>query len=272
MEQSIGVAGLGAMGLPMAKRLINHGFKVWGFDIRPAHDFRALDDAFLSDAGDFARLSDTVISVVRDARQTMDLLFDAQAIMAVDGGPKRLVICSTLSPRILPDIAARLGPGRVLLDAPMSGAPHGARMGTLTFMVGGDIAEVNHLRAALQTMGDIVHHLGPLGAGMTVKVLNNFVAAAGVVAVRRALGVADELGVPRKLLLDVMRTSSGATWYGNNMDRISWAGDGFGADTAIGLLEKDVSAFVDAAAGAGIGSGGLEATLIAELQRMEPLK
>ena len=159
------------------------------------------------------------------------------------------VISSTLSPRFLPEMAKRLPPGTALVDAPMSGAPARAEDGTLTFMVGGNNEVVLDLMILFKIMGNDVHHLGSTGMGMTCKVINNFVSVTGFAAVRKALMAADILGLQRQRLLKVMRSSSGSTWYGDNIDRISWAREGYDAANTIGILEKDMLSFLDAISG-----------------------
>ncbi len=266
----IGVAGCGAMGLPMARRLHAAGFDTWGFDVRPRAEFGDFAMRMIEDAVEFAARCDTVISVVRDRAQTMDLCFDVQAVFARAAAPRRLVVCSTLSPRVLPELAARLPAGTELLDAPMSGAPYRAADGTLTFMVGGDPGEIARTRPLLEAMGDTIHHLGARGAGLTCKVVNNFVAASSVVVVRQALAAAASLGVPEATLLEVMRTSSGATWYGDNIEHIAWAREGYHAANTIGILEKDVGAFVDALGGMDP-PRPLVTAVLAALRDLEPL-
>jgi len=267
-----GMAGCGAMGLPMAERLHDAGFEVWGFDVRPVAEFGTFAPRMIADPAEFAARVDCVFSVVRDRRQTMDLCFDQQAIFSVESPPDTLVLCSTLSPRVIPEVARKLPVGTDLLDAPMSGAPHRARNGTLTFMVGGDTASVGALARLFEAMGERIHHLGERGAGMTVKVINNFVATSSVVAVRRAMGAAAALGVERDTLLDVMRTSSGGTWYGDHFDDIDWAREGYDPENTMGILEKDMASFLDALeATDGLAAGPFEDAVLQSIRRTEPI-
>ena len=242
----IGLAGCGAMGLPMAQQLQKAGYSVWGFDVRPADRFKDFTSRMIEDPSEFSASIDTLISVVRDQNQNMDLLFDNQAIMKRENPPKTVIISSTLSPRFLPEMAKRLPPGTALVDAPMSGAPARAEDGTLTFMVGGNNEIVLDLMILFKIMGNDVHHLGSTGMGRACKVINNFVSVSGFAAVRKALIAADILGLQRQRLLKVMRSSSGSTWYGDNIDRISWAREGYSAANTIGILEKDMLSFLDA--------------------------
>jgi 3-hydroxyisobutyrate dehydrogenase-like beta-hydroxyacid dehydrogenase len=266
------VAGCGAMGLPMARSLLTAGFDVWGFDVRPHEEFGDFRPRMIADPADFAARCPTVISVVRDIPQTLDLCFDEQALFARDTRPRRLVVSSTVSPRFLGELAGKLPAGTELIDAPMSGAPVAAREARLTFMVGGAETMVDELMPIFRAMGREVHYLGPLGAGMTVKVVNNFVAASSVVAVRHAMAAAEALGVAPELLTRVMSQSSGGTWYGDNFAAIDWAAEGYDPENTIGILKKDVKSFLDALTGLPDFDNGEQAEqVIANLRKLLPI-
>ena len=113
-------------------------------------------------------------------------------------------------------------------------------------MVGGPKETFDLLHPAFLAMGGKIHHLGELGTGMTTKVLNNFVAATTVVVVRNVLKQAETLGLGKDVLLNVMGQSSGQTWFGSHFDEIDWSGEGHDPANTIGILVKDVRAFIDA--------------------------
>jgi 3-hydroxyisobutyrate dehydrogenase len=122
-------------------------------------------------------------------------------------------------------------------------------------------------------MGQHVFRLGPLGAGMTAKVLNNYVASASVVAVRRAYARAVELGADLEALRSVMKASSGATWFGDNFQDIDWSREGYEPNNTIGILEKDVRSGLDAMVGAQrAGPDAYDDALLAALRAMEPFE
>lgn len=270
---TIGIAGCGAMGLPMAENLSNAGFDVWGYDVRPTSEFGSFQSRMIADPVAFTSKADILISVVRDIKQTDDLLFNDQGVMTRSDHPKTVVLSSTLSPRYVVEIEKRLYGKAAVIDAPMSGAPYRAREGTLTFMVGGDAAHVDLLQSAFAAMGDEVHHMGPTGAGAATKVANNLCAAAGVVAVRRALAASKAYGIAQADMLAVMQSSSGSTWYGDNLDKIDWADEGYDPTNTMGILEKDVSSFIDALGGTDIMTPGpFEDAILDEIRRMEPLQ
>ena len=269
----IGVAGCGTMGLPMAKRLLAAGVEVWGFDVRPAEEFGTFGARMINDASEFRARVDTVFSVVRDRHQTFDLCFNDQAVFVGADAPTTLVVSSTLSPRILPEITDRLPDGAIMIDAPMSGAPARAADGTLTFMVGGPDKVVSRMMPLFNEMGTDIHHLGATGTGMTCKVINNFVGVTGVAAVRKAISAARALGLDPAALLDVMKSSSGATWYGDNLDRISWAREGYDPANTIGILEKDMLSFLDAVEGdPSVGVDSFGDAVLDIIREMEPLE
>lgn len=270
---TLGVAGCGAMGLPMAENLFKAGFDVWGYDVRPMSEFGTFQNRMIEDSDTLTNRIDVLISVVRDIKQTDDLLFDDQAVMAGSAHPKIVVLSSTLSPRYIVEVEERLAGIAMVVDAPMSGAPYRAREGTLTFMVGGDSETVTSLRSAFDTMGEEIHHMGPTGAGAAAKVSNNLCAAAGVVAVRRALAASQAYGIAKDEMLAVMKSSSGSTWYGDNLDKIDWANEGYDPTNTMGILEKDVSSFVDALDGIeNMTAGPFEDAILDEIRRMEPLQ
>lgn len=264
----VGVAGCGMMGRPMAEALMRAGFEVWGFDVRPVAEFGAFAPRMVADPAAFAQRCPTIFTVVRDAAETDRLLFDDQALLAT-GAVRTLAISSTLSPRYLETVAARAPDGVTLVDAPMSGAEVAAQEARLSFMVGGPDAELDRLERAFLAMGRVVHRMGGFGAGMRGKVLNNYVLAASLVAVRQALGWADMLGVDRDQLRGLMHDSSGQTWIGSNFPQIEFAPLGYAPDNSIAIIEKDVRAALDAVQASP--EEGLQGAVLAGLRALTPL-
>jgi len=256
------------MGLPMAQALHKAGFDVSGFDVRPVNEFADFSSRMIIDPKDFANKCDVVICVVRDEHQVMDLCFDDQAIFNTSSPPETFVLSSTVSPNFVHKLRQKLPQDICLIDAPMSGAPLAAIAATLTFMVGGPQEQVDALQPAFAAMGKKIHHLGDLGSGMATKVLNNFVAASTVVAVRNVLAQADKLGMDKQSLLKVMGQSSGQTWFGSNFDQINWANEGHDPTNTIGILEKDVNAFINSLPD---GPEPLHKAIIEALQSLPPL-
>ena len=269
----VGVAGCGSMGLPMAQALQHAGYEVWGLDVRPASEFGSFQLRMLEDPTEFASRVQVVISVVRDVTQSRELCFDRQALFTRAQYPGTLIVSSTLSPRFMPELRSRLPVDVTLIDAPMSGAPHAARLRKLSFMLGGPDDALDRLAPLFQAMGQHVFRLGPLGAGMTAKVLNNYVASASVVAVRRTYARARELGADLEALRSVMKASSGSTWFGDHFHDIDWSREGYEANNTIGILEKDIRSGLDAMCGAERAEpDAFDAALLAAIRAIEPFE
>ncbi|HAT87157.1 MAG TPA: NAD(P)-dependent oxidoreductase [Rhizobiales bacterium] len=269
-QLKIGVAGCGRMGLPMAKAIKAGGFDVKGFDIRPNSEFGEFAPSMIEDINSLAAHSDVVLSIVRDITETDALLFDEQALLSQDQLPKILIICSTLSPKYIKGLRERVPKSVTLIDAPMSGAVIAAEEARLSFMLGGEDETLDALTPLFQTMGSKLHRMGDYGAGMTAKVLNNFIAATSTVAVRQVLDWADELEVDHDKLLSLMHDSSGQTWLGSHFHDIEFAVCGFEPDNTIGILKKDVESALDAVSASP--DEGLQQAIIQSILVLKPYR
>ena len=114
-----------------------------------------------------------------------------------------------------------------VIDTPMSGSTIKAQEGTLTFMVGGDENEVQNVMPLLNILGDNILHIGDFGKGMSVKLLNNFIAASSVLATRNVLSQIHDFGLTEKQLLDVIKCSTGDNWFAQNYDTLNWSKENF---------------------------------------------
>lgn len=255
------------MGLGMCRALVDAGYDALGFDVRPMAEFGDFAAHMTPDPAVLRDHAEILITVVRDLRQTHDLLFDDQAVLVGNTRLETLVISSTLSPRSLADIANRSPARLALVDAPMSGAQVAANEKRLSFMLGGDPAVLDALQPCFAAMGEKFHRMGGFGAGMTAKVLNNFVACASVAATRQALDWADELDLDQDRLLRLMHDSSGQCWFASNFDSIEFARDGYDVENTIGILTKDVEAALD---GVGRRDDPLGQAVIARLAALTP--
>ena len=241
---TVGICGCGRMGAGMLRNLLRAGIDARGFDVRPPGDFPGLP--VTGDADAFMDRLDVLISVVRDRTQTDAALFDVQALLS-RGRPRFAVISSTLSPKDVPAIAARLPTGIALVDAPMSGAQARAEAGTLSFMLGGPDGALDALAPLWSAMGSHAYRMGPLGAGMTAKVLNNMMAAAAMASTRLALDWAAAAGLDRRAFLALADTSSGRNWFTGAWDEIEFAAHGHDPANSVGILAKDVRCALGAA-------------------------
>ena len=247
MLTGVGVAGCGRMGAPMLAALRAAGVEARGFDIRPPSDYGPLAPVMSDDPDAFAGPLRHLITVVRDIAQTDEVLFGAQGFATRAPGLETVIVSSTLSPRYLRELRARL-PGHIaLIDAPISGAAIAAQEARLSFMLGGDPGDLDAMQPLFDAMGRHFHRMGPLGAGMTAKVLNNLLAAANTAMTRLVLDWSDAAGLDEEALLALIHSSSGQNWFASNFNDIEFARDGLAEDNSIGILVKDVESALDAA-------------------------
>ena len=264
----VAVAGCGRMGFGMCRALVEAGFDAKGFDIRPAADYGDFAAHMAPDAATLKAHADVLFTVVRDTKQTDDLLFDDQAVLTGETAVKTLVISSTLSPNYVKALATRVPKGITLIDAPMSGAQIAADEKRLSFMLGGDEAALDAIQPMLEAMGTSFHRMGDFGAGMTAKVLNNYVAASSAASTRKVLAWADELGLDQSKLLTLMDASSGQTWFGSNFDKIEFTRDGYHPDNTIHIIAKDVEAALD---GVGAPDDAMGRAFIEVFRNLKPM-
>ncbi len=264
----IGIAGCGRMGQPMLQALLDAGFDAQGFDVKPRDSYGPFARYMAASPDVFAEDLTVLITVVRDIAQTDEVLFTGQALVRAAPQLSRIVISSTLSPKYVRALRARIPERIALIDAPMSGAAIAAKEKRLSFMLGGEVDDIAAIQPQLDAMGAHFHHMGGFGAGMAAKVLNNLVAASSTAATRLALEWADTLGIDEHRLLALMHTSSGQTWFGSHFDNIEFARDGFRPDNTIGILKKDVESAMDGAPeGADM---TLPESLIRAIERLKP--
>lgn len=195
----VGVIGVGRMGLPMARHLVEDGFSVGGYDLDPGRR-RALADAggtSHASIGDLARASDLVLVMVADDHQVRKVSLDPDGVVARARPDTVLVISSTVMPSTCRDVAdAAVGRGIAVLDAPVARGQRAAEEGSLTVFVGGDAAVAARCRPVFEAYAEHIEHVGSeVGSGQIAKLANNLILWAGVVAVHESLALAEKLGV-----------------------------------------------------------------------------
>lgn len=211
----LGVLGLGAMGEPMARRLLAaHGsLTVHARTRRP--DLIAAGATWATTPRELAATSDAILVMLPDLPELEAALAGVDGLLA-GAGDLLLLIGSTSSPTGVRDLAARLdadAAGRIrVVDCPVSGGVDGATAGTLSIMLGGTDADAARAAALLAPCGTPVH-LGPLGAGEVAKACNQLVVSATITA----LGEASELAARSGIDLDVLWTLLGSGYAGSNL-------------------------------------------------------
>jgi 2-hydroxy-3-oxopropionate reductase len=204
---TVGFIGLGIMGGPMAANLVKAGFEVVGHNRSP-DPVRRLVDAGGRGAASVAEAvasADVVVTMVPDSPDVEAVALGADGVYA-SARPGTLHVDMS---SIRPDVARRLAEagrerGLRVLDAPVSGGEQGAREGTLSVMVGGEPADVADARPVLDAVGGTVVHVGPAGAGQTVKAANQLIVGGTLELVAEALVFLEASGVDTGAAVEVL--------------------------------------------------------------------
>ena len=211
----VGFVGLGIMGSRMAANLARAGHELTVFNRT-----RSTAEAWVAEHGgtvagspaEVGAAGDVVVSMVVDGAQVREVLLGEQGVAHGAAAGTLCVDMSTIAPAQTRAIGAELAErGLALLDAPVSGSSPKAEAGTLTIMAGGSAEDFARAQPLLDVMGELVVHVGPLGHGETVKLVNNAVAAANCATVAEALLVGQAAGVDLDALMAVMAAGSGGS-------------------------------------------------------------
>jgi 3-hydroxyisobutyrate dehydrogenase-like beta-hydroxyacid dehydrogenase len=212
--RKIGFIGLGLMGKPMAANLLKAGNKVtvWNRTAERAQELISAGATLGKNPREVAAASDFLITMVSDPAALEEVLWghEGKNDGAVEGLRSGSIYmdCSTVSAILARKIAAACSErGVKFLDAPVTGGDWGAREGNLVFMVGGDAETLKEAEPIIGVMGKKWFHLGPTGAGQTVKVAMNALLALQVGAMAEALALVTKAGLNGDQLIEVMQSS-----------------------------------------------------------------
>jgi len=216
----IGFIGVGTMGLPMAKNLLNKGFAVTAFDANPEAVTAAAAAGMTAaaSAAECVATADIVITMLPSSPNVESVYTGDGGVLAAARRGTLCVDMSTIDPAVSRRVAAAgKERGVRFIDAPVSGGVPRATDGTLAIMVGGETADVQEALPALQAMGANVIHVGPVGSGEVAKLCNNLISGVVAVALSEAFRIAEGFGVDPKIVTDVISKSSGNTWVMEHM-------------------------------------------------------
>jgi 2-hydroxy-3-oxopropionate reductase len=209
----VGFIGAGRMGRPMVARLAEagHEVRVLGRSAEKRTAIAQLGAKAVADIAEVGAPADAVMVCVFTDEQVQQVCLDSNLLATMASGPA-VVVHTTGSPRTVEAIATHAASHGVgVVDAPVSGSPHAAAAGALTLFVGGADDAVARLRPVLSCYGDPVLHVGPLGAGLKVKLVNNALFAAHIGVLSGAVELGARLGVPEAVLLAALPHGSAAS-------------------------------------------------------------
>jgi 3-hydroxyisobutyrate dehydrogenase-like beta-hydroxyacid dehydrogenase len=254
---NIGWIGLGGIGTEMVKRLLGAGQTVTAYT--RGKGLAEVEAGGAKTCGDYAELaaqSDLLVICVYSDAQLADVLFDRGALAALRPG-SILAIHTTGSPQLARRIGEQAPAGVGVLDATFSGGPADVAAGKLTLIVGGEAETLARARPVLETYAAQIYHVGPLGHGQTLKLLNNLIFATNLMNAVELLRLAESQGFDTKTAAQVIQASSGAS-YTMNLFRAAPPAAMLAASRH--YMEKDVATAMQTAAELGLDMSAFAAT------------
>ncbi len=233
----VGFIGLGAMGRGLAGNLVRKGFDVTVWDIAPAA-VDAMVAAGAKRADNIAALAasvDVICTMVPDAPDVKRVALGDDGIIAGAHPGLIYIDFSTVDPTTSRTVGAALAEKGVrMLDSPVGRGVPEAQAGTVTFMVGGDAATLEEVRPILEAMSSEIMHIGDLGAGTTIKLVNNYLAAGMVALVAEAAS----FGIKSGVTLEQIIALSDKTGTSNKILNTVLPNKGFKADYTPGFASR----------------------------------
>lgn len=211
----IGFIGIGAMGKPMALNLLKAGHELFVYDVVAAAVAELVNQGAKScqSPKELAQNVDVVITMLPNSKIVESTITGEKGLLAGARPGQVLIDMSSVSAgstKQMAKLAREKGVGYV--DAPVSGGVVGATAGTLTIMVGGEADDVQKVQPVLQVMGKNINHVGGVGAGDSIKVVNNLLLGINMAAVAEALVLGVKSGLSPQVMLDIIKGSSGRSY------------------------------------------------------------
>ena len=212
---TVAFIGLGNMGSGMCANLCRAGIKVRAFDLsRAAMDRAAEAGAQLVESADAAAAgAEIVVTMLPAGTHVLDVYFDTGKVARTATPGALFIDCSTIAVEDARTAHARAREaGFALVDAPVSGGVAAAEAGSLTFMVGGEVADFERARPILEAMGKNIFHAGGAGNGQAAKIANNMLLGVSMIATCEAFNLAERLGLDAQTFFDISSKASGQCW------------------------------------------------------------
>ena len=235
--------GLGRMGLPMAGRVLDagHQLRVWNRTPGPADQLATRGATAAQTPAEAARDAEVVITMLADPTALDDVVFRPDGVAGSIGQDAVLVDMSTVGPSAVRRMTERLQPVHVL-DAPVLGSVPQAESGSLVILVGGEKDVLDRCSDVLEAMGRVVH-VGPAGAGATVKLANNAAGMSALAALGEVLSLTDRAGLDPEVVLDALALGPLASFVGRWRDGLASPAER--VDFRLVLARKDLALALD---------------------------
>lgn len=218
-RERVSFIGLGIMGRGMVRNLLQAGFEVTVWNRTASRIDELTQEGALpaKTPADAAEKSDVIIICVSDTPDVRQVITGDNGIIYGARAGSLIIDMSTISPQATREIAAELNKLDIhMLDAPISGGSEGAEKGTLSIMIGGAAEQVERAMPFFQAMGKTITHVGPQGAGQTVKLVNQILVVVNMLAVSEALIFAKAGGLDLQKTLDAVTQGAAGSWMLSN--------------------------------------------------------
>ncbi|HYO42208.1 MAG TPA: NAD(P)-dependent oxidoreductase [Candidatus Limnocylindrales bacterium] len=263
--ERIAFVGLGTMGAAMAANLRRADFPVTVWNRTPGRALALVElgAAEADTPAAAARAADIVVSCVSDTPDVEAVLFGPDGVVGGLAAGGLIIDCSTISPAATAGFAASLRKrGIGFVDAPMSGGSEGARLGTLTFFVGGEPGDAERANPVLAAMGKTITHFGPAGNGQAVKAVNQVVLAGTYLGVAEGMILAMKAGLDPEAVVAALGGGVAKSWILENRSAKMIANDyPLGFRTSLHLKDLVIALELARSAGATLPVASLAAQL-----------
>jgi 3-hydroxyisobutyrate dehydrogenase len=243
MAESVAVIGMGQMGSGIGGRLKESGYEVWGYDINEAARSRLMAAGFkMADSiAQAISTSHIILSSLPDSKSVRGAWLGTDGIIANALDGSLCIELSTIDPATMREIAdVAVARGLQVVDCPVSGSPREARSGSLILMAGGDAAALDSARPVLDRLGADCKMTGPVGTAKVVKIVNNMMSMANVLAAAEAFALGMAAGVEPETLYNVLSVSGGRSHHFTKRFPNALRGD-FSPGFKMELGEKDLA-------------------------------
>lgn len=252
--EQITFIGLGMMGYPMAGRLASSGYPLNAFDLKSdtlerfVNEFSGVAYSSAIEASKDTTIVITMLPSSDEVYATLLGLDESQGVVSVLKPGSIVIDMSSSDPVRTRKLADILDKRRItLVDAPVSGGLKKAQEGNLSIMFGGDRESLKRCRKILEKLGSAIFHTGSVGTGHAMKALNNYVSAAGLVAVVEALHAGEKFGLDPKIMTAILNASTGKNnTTENKVLQYMLSGD-FNSGFSLQLMVKDLGLAVQLA-------------------------
>lgn len=211
----VGFIGLGAMGLPMAKNLQKAGFDlmVTDLDVKAVKELTDMGAKAVANAAEIAAFANVICSSLPNSAILHAITLGLGGTYENLKAGALHIDFSSVEPAMAKSLSDKYKKkGATFIDAPVSGGVSGAEAGTLTIMLGGDASDIEKARPILEKIGKKISHVGDVGSGQAMKLVNNLLLGANMAAVAESLVLGKKLGLEAQTMLEIISQSSGRSY------------------------------------------------------------